>query len=126
MAMQSSFSGAAGSTVEGTTWQVSDAQTSDVVYEESLGDDPSAPATGGIVPVTIYRPSTVVGDSKTPSTVYVLYTDTSGGQIAKSVDGGATWQVLTSALPPPSFPACGIQAGAGCLAHRRFRLPPAS
>ncbi len=37
----------AGGTVQGEAWQVSDAQTGDVVYEESLGDDTGA---------TSYRP----------------------------------------------------------------------
>jgi uncharacterized protein (TIGR03437 family) len=43
----------------------------------------------------------VILDPRTPATVYVTYGDSSGftQQFAKSSDAGATWQVLTSALP---------------------------
>lgn len=60
--------------------------------------------------------SQVVLDPKTPSTLYALYTDSAAnGQIAKSADAGVTWQVLTNALPPPSFPAPVRQFGALAL-----------
>ncbi|HLK61864.1 MAG TPA: SBBP repeat-containing protein [Bryobacteraceae bacterium] len=46
-------------------------------------------------------------DPKTPSTVYVLFTDSmnDGTQLAKSIDAGGTWQNLNSNLPAPRFPA---------------------
>jgi len=58
----------------------------------------------------------VVLDPNTPSTLYALYADSAGNnQIAKSVDAGTTWQVLTGVLPPPSFPGPGRQFGALAL-----------
>lgn len=44
----------------------------------------------------------VLLDPANPSTLYVLYGDSSTGinQIAKSTDAGSTWQVLTDAVPP--------------------------
>ena len=58
----------------------------------------------------------VVLDPNTPSTLYALYEDSAGNnQVAKSVDAGTTWQVLTGVLPPPSFPAPGRQFGSLAL-----------
>ena len=56
--------------------------------------------------------SQVLLDPKTPTTVYALYVGSTGGyQIAKSIDSGSAWQVLTGNLPPPKLPAPVRQFG---------------
>jgi len=63
-------------------------------------------------------PRVVLLDPSNPSTLFVLYGDsvTVITQIAKSTDAGNTWQVLTSAVPPPKFvPAPPHQFGAVAL-----------
>jgi uncharacterized protein (TIGR03437 family) len=51
-------------------------------------------------------------DPANPATLYVLYGPaTQATQFAKSTDGGATWQNLTSALPPPWVPGIPLNIG---------------
>jgi len=59
----------------------------------------------------------VLVDPKTPSTLYVLYVDSTGDgtQLAKSLDAGVTWQVLTGNLAPPKLPAPFRQFGSVAL-----------
>ena len=45
--------------------------------------------------------SEVTLNPQSPSTVYAVYTGSSGSQAARSTDGGATWQVLTAGIPVP-------------------------
>jgi uncharacterized protein (TIGR03437 family) len=53
----------------------------------------------------------VVIDPRTPATLFALYGDSQMAQVAKTTDGGATWQVLTANLPPPRYPAPARQFG---------------
>jgi uncharacterized protein (TIGR03437 family) len=46
----------------------------------------------------------VIVDPRAPATLYLLYTDAIGSQVGKSTDGGATWQVLTTAIPQAKLP----------------------
>jgi uncharacterized protein (TIGR03437 family) len=57
----------------------------------------------------------VVLDPSNASTLYALYSDSAGSQIAKSTDGGNTWQVLTGAVPSKYFASPIHQFGALAL-----------